>query len=57
MSCKAEKKMKIKPADGKQSQIPTKKFGNKGEHDPAPNGKFKSNIRKGMPHGKAAIAD
>ena len=51
------KKMKINPADGKQSQIPTKKIGNKGEHDPAPNGKFKSNIRKGMPHGKAATAN
>jgi len=49
--------MKINPADGKQSQILTKKFGNKGECNPAPNGKFKSNIGKGMSHGKAAIAD
>jgi len=49
--------MKNNPAYGKQSQILTKTFGNKSKYDPAPNRKFKSNIGKGMSHGKAAIAD
>ena len=52
-----EKKLIFDPADRKKSQIPAEQFGFKGEFHPAPKRKFKSNIRKGMPNGKAAIAD
>ena len=51
------KKVIFDSADRKKSQNPPKQFGDKDKFDPAPNEKFKSDIRKGMPHGKAATAD
>ena len=52
-----EKKLIFDPAVRDKSQTPAEWFGFKGEFCPAPKRKFKSNIRKGMPHAKAAIAN